>query len=202
MNAGFSLLELLIALALFSLVSIGLTTILGTSSQVWKKSRKFEVILDQVVVRDKVRRLLESLPSPNSYLPADTLLVGKSDSLQFWTPQRSSLSTDFENYLLKLEVVEMRGVKSAYLMPAVGTQIVARETFASDLREIAFSYYGAKVNGEEADWHAEWVGVDQLPALIKITFVSDSYPLAPFTVRPAKLSSQSLMSLSSLLPPG
>lgn len=168
----------------------------------WKKSSKFSMILDQVVVRDKVRRLIESIPNPNSYRPAGALLVGNSDSLQFWAPQLSSLPTDFESYLLNLEIVEMRGVKSVYLMPAVGVQMVAPEIFASDLREIAFLYYGAKVKGERADWHAEWVGIDRFPDLIKITFVSNGYPLAPFTVRPAKLSSQSLMSLSSLLPPG
>lgn len=57
---GLTLLELLVALALLSLIGLGLTSTIGTSKRVWEESERYSVTLEEVNTRQLLKRVLEN----------------------------------------------------------------------------------------------------------------------------------------------
>lgn len=56
---GLTLLELLVALALLSLIGLGLTSTIGTSKRVWEQSERYSTTLEEINTRQLLKRVLE-----------------------------------------------------------------------------------------------------------------------------------------------
>ena len=79
---GLTLIELLVALALLSLIGLGLTSTIGTSKRVWEQSERYGVTLEEVNTRQLLKRVLE-----NAFIEetdnADDKFAGAQNALDF-----------------------------------------------------------------------------------------------------------------------
>jgi len=79
---GLTLIELLVALALLSLIGLGLTSTIGTSKRVWEQSERYGVTLEEVNTRQLLKRVLE-----NTFIEemdkADDKFSGTQNTLDF-----------------------------------------------------------------------------------------------------------------------
>ncbi|MDX8355264.1 prepilin-type N-terminal cleavage/methylation domain-containing protein [Cognatiyoonia sp. IB215182] len=187
-DAGITLLEVLLALAVMAMLGVGIGSLFETGSQVWQRIDANSEVADHAINRTELRSTLESMQVVGPDLPLSELIETddgiafaiEKDGISIW--QRVRLS---ENALL-------------WQVDSAPTSQILRP----DLSRVTFSYYGRKTVRSEPDWHTNWDDATILPVLIKI----ESWQIGgqvnpPLTIQPAKLTRQMEISLSSLVPP-
>jgi general secretion pathway protein J len=188
-EAGFTLLELLVALTLLGLISVVLFGGLRFGTRAWeagnvRADRLAQVQAVQAMLR---RRIAQALP-PNSNV-ADSAdgrgtFAGESNGMHFLAvvPSRASVGGI---YAIDLAVIEdsAGGAQSVRLeftwrlhraddeaepgdTPEAG--LGGRRVLIDGLASAGFRYFGASAPGQAADWHDLWDSEDGLPGLIAI----------------------------------
>ena len=170
---GFTIVEALVAITLFSLLSLLVMGALRFGTKAWHRSYDVSTEIDETVqVQTLLRRLIEGanprfvpLPARKGYVDFD----GNSQSLSFISdPPRSldnagrlivTLSIDKQDFTF--------ATRPEIGSPADGSSL-ARRVMLSGVEAVNFSYFGAKRRGAEAQWHSAWAKETALPTLVRI----------------------------------
>jgi len=207
---GFTLLELLVSLAVLSLIMVAMVSTLSTGRRVWERVGSSDVVVGTALVRERLRHLVESAPLPPTTDSADAILSGDKHSLTFLSfPDDGGYQLSQPVHVrLKLQRSESTGLIHVEMLEnglsAETGQAVEDTQSLGDQFELAMiSYYGRISPQSEPDWHESWMNSRILPDLLKIEMVDAMgffYP--PLVVVPARFERQRYISLSSFSPPG
>ncbi|MGH6899269.1 MAG: prepilin-type N-terminal cleavage/methylation domain-containing protein [Geminicoccaceae bacterium] len=180
-SAGFTLLELLIAITLLGLLMAALFGGLRLGARAWERS---EQRLDQStrlqVVQNFVReRLAQAYPLSTEDETGRLRLAfeGDGDSLRFVTLMPAYLGTGFAELVLAIDdrsdakdlVVRWRPFE---LPPQLDDEDEPQiKVLLDDIEALEIAYFGALDRGAPALWHEQWQGVMALPELVRLRVV-------------------------------
>jgi general secretion pathway protein J len=184
-SRGFTLLELLIAVALLSLIFLLLTSGLEFGTRAWKGGQERPSSTSEMVsVQYLLRRVLsEALPlmiegTPSA--PRHVFFVGNQTSVRFIAPLPEHLGVgglyEVALYLTEGSESDNRLEMSWRLYRGDGAAPVeARQVDLLDrVAQIQFAYFGDRGPQEPAQWKNDWQGFQTLPELVgmHLTFSS------------------------------
>jgi prepilin-type N-terminal cleavage/methylation domain-containing protein len=166
-ESGFSLVELLIALAILSLVLVTLTSTFGFAQSAFQLMSDAAYQLDDITL---TRRLLVdalSQLSGNDATERQTRLLGERNGFTIVAlgPRIFGAAAPIA---LKVETAQGGGLAASWLNTTDngnGTTLI-RRVVASDYR-VWLSYYAASTG-----WRASWSDTSREPALLRVEFVS------------------------------
>lgn len=203
-TSGTTLLELLVSLAIMAMLAVVMTSLVSSGRKVWDRSDTLFATQEEALARVQVRRALEAMPIPKPHLREVQLLKGTATELR-WLVAAVSLGRDTAEtleYRVGLAASDGEDYLGVFerVLNSEEEMFVGRLTAQVDGVEI--TYYRWDVEPERREWLPVWTD-PSLPRLVKIsTNGPDGQARPPLTIEPAKLERQSLISLSSLLPPG
>jgi len=186
-QAGITLLEVLISLALMSFIAIGLSSIGKTGSQAWARLETGSNTDNYALTRYQLRQDLEALPLVRSGLLIDEVFQVQQSgtSILIFSQPEEGWTIDWSDGVL-----------------TYGNTAVTQENLYPNVQDISVTYYGLKSPRTTAGWFEDWQNATLVPQLIKFEVTnSDGRAYPPLTVQPAKLERQSEISASSLFPP-
>ena len=185
-GAGFTLVELLVALTLLGLVSVVLFGGLRFGTRAWeagntRAERLAQVQAVQGVLRRRIAQavLPEDAGAESAFSDSPAAFAGAEDSLRFvaLVPSRIgvggfylfelSVADDGDGARLELAWRLFRPDQPGDLdepEPGLG----GRRVLIEGIEEAKFGYYGAERAGAAAEWRERWDGADGLPALIAL----------------------------------
>jgi len=176
-QAGFSLVEVLVALVLLGLLSMALFSSVGFGMTAWQRgTERSEQIHTSMLVQDLLRRLIgQAYP----LLLADGTGTGRVDfagtatSLDFLAPVPIALASG-GRARFKL-AIERRGESSDLVLtsrpelaaPDAPAEL-SRKTLLATVAAAEFAYFGAAQSRTGAEWYDRWSGELNLPALVRV----------------------------------
>jgi hypothetical protein len=175
-EAGFTLVEALVALVLASLLSLLTLGSLQFGIQIWQRGSASSLNLDDRIHAEGVLRQLLSQTNPRFVARFSATgyvdFEGRATSLQLIARPPQSLSGS--GPLVFTLSVENKGGSTDLSLSSRPELVkgdvplpVSQRVLLEEVGQVEFSYYGAK--GQKASWHQEWVRETHLPDLIKIT---------------------------------
>ncbi len=184
-ESGFTLVELIVALALTALVSLILLQGVGlTTTGVDRLARRADRLDAHRSVEAMLRHTLESA-SAIPTVGGEAGFVGKPASLKFL-----SLAEDGGPglYRIELGVDQVSATRSLYLIRRLAMPFAEpraqRSVLAPRLRVFDIAYFGAWSPADAPVWHDRWEGVAYLPRLVRITLdTGDGEERPPIVVR-------------------
>lgn len=172
---GFTLVELLVAIALFSLISLVLTRSLDLGLKAWERGRAHGERIDQVLlVQDLLRRLLEDA---YPLLPEDdptqrrVAFAGRADALTFLAPVPGALDSGGRS---RLQLLVDRGAAGSNLILTVAPELSAsadqpaQKVLLENVATIRLSYFGRRKRDRTAAWREDWSGEVAQPRLVRL----------------------------------
>lgn len=180
-SEGFTLLELLIAMGLVSLISVLLYASLRTGALAWQSSlemgqRAEETRLAQAFLRRVVRQCLPLEVRTERARYAHFEGSGKAMQFAGVLPAHRGIAGISE---LRLQAVAKGGQESIeftsrLLRPDRNAAWHEPAVVLSGLANVNFSYYGTR-NGKQAPrWQSAWRAAGRLPSLVQLRF-TDAY---------------------------
>lgn len=174
-SAGFSLLELLIALAILAFIAVVLAQSLGTGVRVWERTEDRLGLLEEVDMRREARRFIEHM-SPNGRLSGPSQAVqGDERQLQFLSDFRPMSLSGTGPIAVSLRIESGHFHVSLHEIGASDT--LATRVFP-DVGAAAFSYH----DGGDEGWRSEWADPNRRPLLVRVEWQDGAQPT--FVVRP------------------
>lgn len=186
-NTGFTLVEILVALTLFSLILVMVFNGLYSAGLSWKKG------LDQDDINDYQRLDLAFLRRQLSQAVPLVMIDGNEDTVLFKGSHNSiRFISDLPSHrgnggLMMIDVRIKQQDKDKDLILTYqpirpGTDFFGeRKSEAADtlvllknIERIKFSYYGKQKFNEASAWHDNWESSDLLPDLVKLEIVPDN----------------------------
>ena len=175
-QAGFTLMELLVAITLLSLLSLVLTSSLRFSLTAWARGADHADRTDQsLLVQDFLRRAIaDAYPyflSTDPTRGGHVDFAGRADSLQILTlAPRAQGAVGRMRLELLVERTPARTDLVAASVPelAAGATERSRKILIPNVEDVTLSYFGRKRSDKEATWHAVWSGEPALPQLVRI----------------------------------
>lgn len=178
-RSGISLMEMLIALALLSLIAAGLASSLGLGVRLFDRSEQVSDNSQALSARIRLRDLVATAQPANLITGYPVRFEGDAREVSFVTiaipsgfAQAAALRVTISNErdLLSLNIEEIldRGeVRASH-----------HYMLAEDVREVLFEYFDSS-----AGWQSEWRDETRIPQLLRITADAGSEPEWPeFTV--------------------
>lgn len=188
---GFTLVELLVSMALLGLISVAMAGSLRFGARVWDTgAERGEWINRAEITQNFLRRHIGQAAAarpagrgtrtreardqaPDAFNDApEQAFSGASDRLRFVAP--APVQAGIGGFS-RFDVFVSGGVESRSLVLSIGLGDVAESGEAADRRVLiegietaAFRYYGALEEGREPDWHDEWTDPERLPALVAL----------------------------------
>jgi general secretion pathway protein J len=175
-EAGFTLLELIVALTLLGMISLALFGSFGFGATVWRRGRTSESNIEATALAEgTVRQALAGIyPMRSSDDPANPRLLfdGAADRLSFLAASPQALgSGGLARFTLAVEA----GAKGARLTIAAAPELARDEEagvppslLADGLAHADFAYWGVTGTDAAPDWHSSWIAARALPDLIRI----------------------------------
>ena len=174
-DAGFTLLELLVAITLLSLLSLALLGGLRFGARVWERSDEHnlhgsQIRLAEAAIRKQIERTWPFFDASTPLNP-HVLFTGRADELVFFT---SSPDTSPHNGYMKVAISleERSGLVQLveYTGPELSddTSSPRRRVLVDGLSELRLSYFGRTNAGHPPSWLDEWVDRTTLPDLVRI----------------------------------
>lgn len=176
--SGFTLVEMLVALAVLGALTLVALAMFRIGSGLWAATARTEERLAEIAtVQDLLRQVLERaypavIAAPDGYIVAFT---GTAKSLEFSASlpaavglgglRRLRLGSDGDSVVMTSRLE--RNAPQWEQLP----EPEQRFPLLANVRSLDLDYYGAKP-GSAAHWHAEWLALQKLPQLvrIKVTF--------------------------------
>lgn len=183
-DAGLTLVELLVVLAVLALLSGLLVTGLHTAAKGWPRLTRNNAENEE---RQAVRRMLHHLLShiyPAKLNKGSAGIVqfdGARDRLDFLAPLAQRFGTD-DIALYTLRFLNDGGLRIVWRLDrqaASGEENFippAVEESVPECLDGAFSYYGRAEEGGEARWWSRWERRKTLPLLVRVSFVWHGRP--------------------------
>jgi general secretion pathway protein J len=179
--AGFTLIELVIALALTGLVSLillqGMRLAVGGLDRVSRHADR----LDQRRGVDTILRhaLTASLSGP--VIDGAAGFLGEPTRLKFLTIAEDG---GVGLYRIDLALAGARLVMMRQLADPSVERRLEQSVLAADVRFFRLAYFGATAPGEDPGWHERWEGLSFLPKLVRVTLeAGDGIARPPLVVR-------------------
>lgn len=177
--AGFTLLEVMIAMAIFALVmSMGLAAMRLGSSSVMRLDRTTAVGANQRIVYQALRTVVQDALSPSlcSRQPnARPVIEGMADHFTFCLFRRPGVLPG-GIYMATVAIEDHLGSRAVSLTLAPvqgsGAALFRSESriLLQHLAEARISYYGAPQRLEEGAWFTQWPSTLQLPRLMRLSW--------------------------------
>lgn len=181
-NSGFTLLELLVSLALLAVIGVGLTGALQIGSRAYTASNEISEAAPEVASRALLRRLLSRAVSPSLLTPFPSPFEGSTNRLVFVTLEplqfaaesaatRVTVSAEDAALLMRLESIDDTGeVLATY-----------DRRLTKSFSVVKMSYFGDAEDG--LAWGDTWDDMPTLPKLVSIEIAGAADPYWPdFTV--------------------
>ncbi len=193
--AGFTLLEVLLAMTLMSLMMVLLFASLRTGAESWSRGeRKIAQINEKAVVYQFFKRhLLSTRPlwieQPDE--PRRFAMQGERESLQFVSVFPASAGR--KGLQLFRVAFKTQGndagaitvtLRPFYQAEDEGEMHEQQETLIENVHSFSVGYF----DGEERNWSENWLDKDSLPALIKVSIKLTDDSDWPEMVFPLKLA--------------
>jgi general secretion pathway protein J len=175
-DAGFTLLEVLVALALSALV--GMILLQGVRLAAFgldRHSQAAERLDTRQALDDLLRRTLGAavlIPRP-----AGGIFVGKPDALEFLAVSEDS-GAGLYHIALGLDAARGLVLRRRLAMPAGNPREVA-SVLATGLRAWRLAYFGADAANATPTWHDGWQQLNILPLMVRVTLDRDGDPPRP-----------------------
>lgn len=184
---GFTLVELLVVMTLFGLLSLALVGGLRFGTRAWEAGAARGEALSQIeVVQGVIRRQLGEVVPPaleGARTSESVVFAGAADSLEFFTYFPGHRGAGGRNYF-RLAILpddeQMRLDLSWRLYRADGSLYENADAeddgdsgeerkLIAGIESAEFRYFGALDRDREPDWHDEWDLEEKLPELVALT---------------------------------
>lgn len=183
-HRGFTLIEMVIAITILSIMMVLAYATLRTGSHSWAAVNQVHDDVEELRITHRFLRrqiaLAEQRKDP-VVEEAEPLFEGKTDAVDFVAPL-SIRQTARQLYRFQLRFEPAGDASrlvldySPYIPDPVGISD-AEDTnstiLASGLAEGSFLYFGSETLGGERQWMDEWSITDRLPHLVKVRLVGD-----------------------------
>lgn len=206
-STGVALLEVLIALAVMGMIAILLANALNFSRQSLDRAIASDTRLETIVRQTRLRNWIEDMPVRYGQDTARAFLEGRSDGLRFrsFVTDGSFHAGDVATFTLSLETRD--GLATLVVLGEGkrpdGTLGSVSLTLGENIEAVQIRYFGRRSGEAAPDWYKDWSDETFLPDLVKLEWtIEGGRVVPPLTLIPARIARQSVMSLSSLLPPG
>ena len=189
-QAGFTLVELLVALTLLGLLSLALLGGLRFGTRAWETAVTHGGGLDEVAfVQSFLRReVAQAIIPQRAGEAADDApaFVGERDRLDFLAPWQQPLGR-VGLYRFRLERAD--GLRLSWeLLDAEGANTADEEDeavrgerlLAKEVERLSLRYFGSRDQGDEPDWYDDWDQDAGLPRLIEIELEFDDPSAQPW----------------------
>jgi len=179
-EAGFSLLEVLVALALLAIIGASIVQTTSLAANVWRRTETFSEKTELAQIREKLRLWLETMKSPNALVGLRSEPEGDRKTFTFLTTTVLPISDALSEARITITAGDDEGLVTIELVRRSGDIVHTEERRLTDA-PIYIRYYD-KI---ERDWLDEWSVVGRLPDLISIEVSgepSESWP--PLIVAP------------------
>lgn len=195
---GFSLMEVLAALALLSIVLLGVYSGISTAGRIVRSGNQAIERMDEVRSAQAYLRseLAQALVMPFDQTDDGDPIVfrGAADKVTFVAPMPgylSRLGPQMQTVALisdgrdryRLEV-------SLYLLPPDGSEPKALgepQVLLRGIRKGAFSYRGMDDQNKPTDWQASWADGRRTPSLVRLALDIDGTTVFPTLVAPLRI---------------
>lgn len=197
-DSGITLLEVLLAMVVFAMIGVSLSSMFATGGRIWSRVDRSQNTSIEATARFQLRDMLNKIPATSHELELSAIFEESQDGFRF----RQGGPEHNTNRWISITYSE----DEAHLTMTVLFEDEAPPTrlnLYSNLQSTAFSYFGSLSVRGDRQWRTGWQGATVLPRLIKIETVNlDETPNPPLIIEPAKFIRQSVISASSLVPPG
>lgn len=178
-QSGFSILELLIALALMALIAAGLASTMGLGVQVWERSQVLQNAEPKAALRIVLRSWITQITPPKRTLPFEHPFTGTINAFSFTTLANLPSSPGTTAIYVSVNTDENGLNMRVSYLDDIGA-VKSHEERSLSSAEMVFSYYD-RGTGE---WVSEWSDNRHIPDLIRIETKIASREWPEFTVAP------------------
>ena len=189
---GFTLIEILIALTLFSLILVMVFSTLHSSNKSWQASDKQSELNDErrLVFNFIRKQLSETIPL--------ILVDGKKNNVIFkGEPEEVYFVSRLPSHrgggglhLLSLTVSEQEDDSSLILeyQPITANMELYEDSpeaniktvsLVNNINSIEYAYFGKKKDDKESSWHDEWQDEERLPKILRMQISSNNEAFWP-----------------------
>ncbi|SMR83570.1 prepilin-type N-terminal cleavage/methylation domain-containing protein [Aliiroseovarius halocynthiae] len=181
-KAGLSLLEMLVSLALLTVIAVGLATSLNLGARAFSRVEAVAKQQPELALRIRLREWLSSATPPDRLTNVPITFQGTPTTLSFV----SFAPTPFAPDLAALRVTVRLGETIQLIAEAPNGDGSQNEptggTLAQNVTNARLAYFDAL--SAPPQWVENWAHTNRLPALVRITADPDSQPAWPeMTVR-------------------
>jgi general secretion pathway protein J len=176
-SAGFTLVELLVALVLFGFLSVALFGSVRVGATAWIRATAHADESDQSIhAQDLLRRLIENTyplyesgDHGNGHLAFD----GSEGSLSFLSAAPLALGQGGRSRINFL--VPHRDGRADLMLESTPELSTIRQTektrqpLLTGASSVTFSYFGKQPSDHAPQWHRDWIDQAELPQLVRVT---------------------------------
>lgn len=166
---GFTLLEVLISVALISVIFIIIAGALQFSVRAWRKADTSITAMQDVAFAQSIIR--QTLEEAYPRLGGDGYIdfTGDIDGVRFIGPTPNAINTPTRSHITISTVDAEDGVAISIEFRPEFTEDTVRETLIEGFSDVSFAFLPPKKDGAPPpEWTDKWAGEARLPALIKI----------------------------------
>ena len=183
-QSGFSLMELLLSLALLAVISVGMLASLGLSIKIYDRSIEAGENAAQISHRLLLREWLSQAMAPSNKTAFPVVFDGSETYLSFVTQAETTFLPGAAAMRIELRGEDARLSFTAEILNMEGKVIDRLDgLLAENASDVRIAYYSAEEG--KRGWQEEWTSAQGLPAGVLIIVTPGSQPNWPdFITRP------------------
>lgn len=205
---GFTLIEMLIAMTLLSMMVVLLFSSLKVAAESWNAGEaKIVEVNRKAVVYQFFKRQLAMIRPVTAANPAQQndgaipgqAFQGQRQAISFVASLPASATRKGLHVFEIAASPNNPATLMVTLAPYIQTEAVTPEkvVLLEHIQAFEFSYFGGKGDGGAAVWESEWIGLGVLPQLIKVSIRLDDGSFWPDMVFPLRINAQAPMATNN-----